>query len=122
MRSLLLFTGCSGTYVWEHTVVREKIQLMKLQSQKNRSRETRTNFWHKQTCRRPAQNPIAYIDTGFGVPRDQSVYNAACVWIIGGRSMESESCPKYEKHSVVTHQYLGKRTRFKELPKHTLLA
>jgi hypothetical protein len=54
--------------VFVNTVVREKFQLMKLQSQKNKSRETRTNFWYKQTCRRPAQNPIAYIDTGLASP------------------------------------------------------
>jgi len=101
MRSLLLFARCSGTHVFGNTVVREEIQLMKLQSQKNRSRETeQTSGINKHPEDQP-QNPIAYIDAGFGVPRDQSVHNAACVWIIGGRSVEPESCPNYEKHSVV---------------------
>jgi hypothetical protein len=82
MRSLCYLQGavehvCLGTQWWWWGG--GGIRLTKLQSQKNRSRETRTNFWYKQTSRRPAQNPIAYIDTGFSVPRDQSVHNAACV-------------------------------------------
>ena len=112
---------CLGAHVFGNTVVREKIQLTKPQTQKNRSREIRTNFWHKQTSRRPAQNPIAYIDMGFGVPRDQSVQNAACVWIIGGRSVESESCPKYKKTFCSYSSTIGERACFEQLPKHTLL-
>jgi len=97
-----------NTCVWEHSVEKENPADETPKPEKNRSRETRTNFWYKQTSRRPAPNPIAYIDTGIGVPRDQSVHNTACVWIIGGRSVEFQSCPNYEKHCAVTHLYLEK--------------